>query len=121
MMGTRSAWQRFMSSSFCRHRVDTVGYIVKLREVDFVSIRRHIEHLVFMHDATGIDVVDSFGGYIHLDSAHRGGMKLAVDVCQTKDTVVIKESSSPAPLRQALPPRIGPHTADTEDGHSRAN
>ena len=74
------------------HCVYAVHDIVILAEVDLVGVGGHVKHLMLMHDATAVDVMDTSLGHVDLMLADRGDERidLPVDIGEA-DTVVVEE------------------------------
>ena len=106
---------------FCGHRVYAVHDIVILAEVDLVGVGGHVKHLMLMHDATAVDVMDTCLGNVDLVLTDGGDERidLPVDIGEA-DAVVVKEVYLADTAARQHFHHISSDASDAEDGYTRA-
>ncbi len=101
--------------------VYAVHDIVILAEVDLVGVGGHVKHLMLMHDATAVDVMDTRLGHVDLMLSDGGDERidLSVDIGEADAVVVEEIYLAHAAARQHFH-HISSYASDAEDGYTRA-
>jgi hypothetical protein len=104
---------------FCGDGIYAVYHVIKTRQVDIIGVGRHIEHLVFMHDASPVDIVNPLLGniYFMFPYCRKQGVNLAVDIRQA-NAVIIEEIQFSYTTAGEDFRDITAYTADPEYGYT---